>query len=91
MESAGQKEEDQARDQDPGEPARGDQYHSAGGHGERPGGRTSIKGNIAEGSHSSSEVLFFLLRSFNQVEPIYKTAITDKKITSEMSGKTTTF
>lgn len=89
MESAGQKEKDQARDQDPGEPARGDQHHSAGGHGERPGGRTSIKGNVADGSHSSSEVLFFLLRSFNQVEPNYKTVITDKT-TSVMSGKTTT-
>lgn len=43
LDSAGQKEEDQAGDQDPGEPARGHQHHPAGGHGERPGGRTSIR------------------------------------------------
>lgn len=36
---AGQEEEDQARDQNPGELARRDQYHSTGGHSERSGGR----------------------------------------------------
>lgn len=36
---AGQEEEDQARDQNPGELARRDQYHPSGGHSERPSGR----------------------------------------------------
>lgn len=39
VELAGQEEEDQARDQDPGEPARGDQHHPTGGHSQRPSGR----------------------------------------------------
>lgn len=39
MELAGQEEENQARDQDPGEPARRDQHHPTGGHSQRPGGR----------------------------------------------------
>lgn len=36
---AGQEEEDQARDQDPGEPARRHQHNSTGGHSQRPSGR----------------------------------------------------
>lgn len=39
VELAGQEEEDQARDQDPGEPARGDQHYPTGGHSQRPSGR----------------------------------------------------
>ena len=39
MELAGQEEKDQARDQDPGEPARRDQHHPAGGHRQRPRGK----------------------------------------------------
>lgn len=42
VEVAGEEEKDKARDQDPGEPARGHQHHSAGGHGERPSGRISV-------------------------------------------------
>jgi len=38
-ESAGEEEEDQARDQDPGKPSRGDQHNPTGGHGQRPGGK----------------------------------------------------
>lgn len=41
VESACQEEEDQARDQDPGEPARRDQHHPTGGHSQRPSGRFS--------------------------------------------------
>lgn len=41
VELAGEKEKDKARDQDPGEPARRDQYYSTSGHSERPSGRIS--------------------------------------------------
>lgn len=41
VESAGQEEEDQARDQNPGEPARRDQHYPTGGHSQRPSGRLS--------------------------------------------------
>lgn len=41
VESAGEEEEDQARDQDPGEPARRDQHYPTGGHSQRPSGRLS--------------------------------------------------
>lgn len=39
VELAGKEEEDKARDQDPGEPARRDQYYSTSGHSKRPSGR----------------------------------------------------
>lgn len=41
VELAGEEEKDKARDQDPGESARRDQYYSTSGHGERPSGRIS--------------------------------------------------
>lgn len=43
MELAGEEEEDQARDQDPGEPARRDQHHPTGGHSQRPSGRLPMR------------------------------------------------
>lgn len=38
---AGEEEEDQERDQDPGKPARRDQHNPAGGHRQRPSGRSA--------------------------------------------------